>query len=199
MGKEPVSLPVDAVILRILRETQSGYARPIYRTALVKLVYLVDYFYAQHVGRTLTGLDYFWDDHGPNAVSNKIVKRADGLQSPAGPIEIEKGVTPSGNPKYLYRLTREAEPSRLDDLGERIIHDVVMTYGSLNWKAIVKAAKATRPILRAKRGDRLNLIPDAEKQRRLATVRAKLGGREYDTGRPGVTITDLRARYGLSG
>jgi len=195
-ARAPIS-PED-VILRVLQEAQQRGSRPIYRTALVKLVYLVDYIYAQHTGRTLTGFEYVWDDYGPNAVGNKIVKGADRLHSAKGMITIDKGLTPSGNAKYQYHLAREARKSELrDELGERIIKDVIMSYGNLNWAAIVRAAKATPPVMQAKPGDRLDLAPDSDKQRRLARLQAVLAEREYETGRPSVSIRELKARYGL--
>jgi hypothetical protein len=195
-ARAPIS-PED-VILRVLQEAQQRGGRPVYRTALVKLVYLVDYIYAQHTGRTLTGFDYVWDDYGPNALGNKIVKRADKLHSARGVINIDKGLTPSGNPKYQYRLKTEDRQVELDDeLGDRIIKDVIMAYGNLNWAAIVRAAKATPPVMQAKPGDRLDLVPDSDKQRRLARLQAVLAEREYEAGRPSVSIRELKARYGL--
>lgn len=195
-AQAPVS-PED-VIFRVLLEGQNRGGRPIYRTALVKLVYLIDYIYAQHTGRTLTGFDYVWDDYGPNAVGNRIVKAADRLHSAKGIVSIEKGLTPSGNPKYQYHLSVDTTPIELpDELGERIIKDVVMAFGNLNWSDIVRAAKATQPVRKAKPGGRLELAPDSDKQRRLARLQALLAEREYDTGRPGVSIRELKARYGL--
>lgn len=189
----------DDVILRVLQEAQRRGGRPIYRTALVKLVYLVDYIYAQHTGRTLTGFEYVWDDYGPNAAGNKIVKRADNIHSAKGRINIDKGLTPSGNPKYQYCLTTEAGHFELaDELAERIIEDVMMTYGNLNWSDIVKAAKETPPVKRARPGDRLDLVPDADRQRRLASLQALLAERTYEVGLPGVSIRELKARYGLA-
>ena len=191
----PNAAPTD-VILRVLQNAQ----RPVYRTALVKLIYLVDYVYAQHAGRTLTGFDYIWDSHGPNAFGNEIVKQADLLESLDERIEIERGVTPSGGPKFLYRVRPGVEQVRLsDELGELVIHDVVMTYGHLNWALIAKAAKATKPILQAQPGDHLDLTPDSAKQQRFARVQASLGERQRDTGGPGVSLLELKSRYGLSG
>ena len=196
----PVVTPPEAVILRVLQEANERSNRPIYRTALVKLVYLIDYIYAQHTGRTLTGFDYKWDNHGPNAVGNKIVKHADKLEFPQQKIQIDRGLTPSGNLKYMYRLNAEVTQAEIgDELGEQVIRDVIMAYGHLNFAAIVKAAKATSPVLRAKPGDRLDLAPDDNKQRRLARLQALLGEREYDGTRPGASIREMKARYGLPG
>jgi hypothetical protein len=186
------------VILRVLQEAQARGGRQMYRTALVKLVYLVDYIYAEHTGHTLTGFDYIWDDHGPNARGNEIVKQADRLESPQRKIEIDKGVTPSGNPKWSYRVREGIETVSLrDQLGERIVRDVIMTYGNLNWSDIVKASKSTRPVLRAKPGDPLDLTPDTVKQKRLARVTAMFGERDYDTKQRGVPMRELMTKYGL--
>lgn len=188
----------DEVILRVLQEAEARGGRQIYRTALVKLVYLVDYIYAEHTGHTLTGLDYIWDDHGPNARGNEIVKRADRLESPQRKIEIDKGVTPSGNPKWSYRVREGVATLPLkDELGERIVRDVIATHGNLNWSDIVKASKSTRPVLRSKPGDPLDLAPDADKLKRLARLTAMFGQRDYDTKRAGIPLRELKRKYGL--
>lgn len=186
----------DLVILRVLQEAREGHGRPIYRTALVKLVYLVDYVYAQHNGHTLTGLDYVWDDYGPNAAGNQIAIRADRLES-SGAIEIDRGQTPSGNQRYVYRLVGRSDVTLGDDLGKQVIRDIVGTYGSLNWSEIVKAANATRPVVRAKQGERLDLSRDPQVERRLAKVGAALEKRNYEVNGSGASISELKARYGL--
>lgn len=190
---------VEDVILRVLQETSTAGTRPIYRTSLVKLVYLVDYIYAQHEGRTLTGLEYFWDNYGPNAVDNDIVKRADRLKWPKGPVEIEKKPTPSGNPSYLYRLRAGAVTRRLGQLGELVIKDVVRKHGNKNWGEIVKASKETRPVLQGKQGERLDLKPDESTRKRLGDIRAIVRDRVYERGQPSVSLGELKARYGIAG
>ncbi len=198
MNESGTRTTADDVIIRVVQETHDRHGRGVYRTALVKLIYLIDYAYAQHAGRTLTGFEYVWDNHGPDATGNAIVKRADLLQSEREAIQIDKGTTPSGNPKYTYRPSSSGERLALnDDLGERIIQDVIMTFGNLNWAAIVKAAKSTRPILQGKPGVSLNLSPDPVRQQRLAQAQETLGSKEYSSSQPGLRIGEAKARYGL--
>lgn len=194
-----MTTPED-VIFRVIQEAHSRCRKGVYRTALVKLVYLVDYVYAQHTGKTVTGFDYAWDDHGPNAVGNAIVKRADSLKLfPFESIDIETGVTPSGNPKFLYRVRDAGETKKLpDELAERIISDVVGKYARLNWAEIVAAAKQTQPVLRAKQGDRLDLAADPRTARQIEAIGTRLSEKRYDRKRPGVSLSQLKERYGFA-
>ena len=188
----------DSVILRALQAARSSRVGPVYRTALVKLVYLVDYIYAQHShGRTITGFQYVWDDFGPNAVHNAIVKRADVLES-SGQITIQRGATPAGSSKYVYEATANAANDALDDeLAEIILQDVVRAYGGLRWSEIVMAAKETRPFKKAKQGDPLDLTPSQPQAERLARLQAAASDGRYESPGTTVTIDELKSRYGL--
>jgi len=189
----------EDVILGVLQEARKRSHRRLYRTALVKLVYLVDYIYAQHSGgRTLTGLDYIWDSYGPNASHNEIVQHADTLEKPRHDIKIERIVTPAGNPTYLYEVNEGARDEPLDDaLGQAIISDVVAAYGGLNWAQLVRVAKGTRPFHDAKQGQLLNLQPDGQRISRLTKLRDGAVDGRYDSVGTTVTAEELKARYGL--
>ena len=68
-------MTVDHVIQIVLAKVGGGVPA----TKLVKLVYLVDYVYYQHFGKTVTELEYQWDHYGPNAVQHRIVSVAEDL------------------------------------------------------------------------------------------------------------------------
>ena len=180
----------------ILQEAEERSAKRIYRTALVKLVYFVDYFYSQHTGRTLTGFDYFWDNYGPNAKGNRIVKSA---EKPGKRIRILKGQTPSGNPTFEYQADENAPRVSLDDaLGEQIIRDVISQYGSLNWSEIVAASKETIPVRRSTPGDSLDLSPDRRRSKALRRANQVIATTTYERSSRAVKQEDLMARYGLT-
>ena len=76
-------------------------------TKLVKLVYLIDYSYFEHYGETLTGFQYMWDHHGPNALSHAIKAEAE-LLAERGMVRILH------KPNIYDTVTRESAPgSRL--------------------------------------------------------------------------------------
>lgn len=155
------------LILRVLQQAGQTLNREITRMELVKLVYLVDYFYAQHTeGQTLSGLGYIWDNHGPNAVGNAIVKRADWM--PVQPIP--------------------------DELAEALIREVVRAYGPLGWSRLTSFAKKTRPMRGISQGDPLDLTPTQRTNLVLRTIAARFAQGEYDTPGPRASLAELRER-----
>ncbi len=193
----PVPEP-EQVILRVLDEVLIQHGRAIHRTELVKLIYFVDYIYSQHAGRTLTGFSYIWDNYGPNATYNNIVKASDVL-SWQGLVRIQERLTPSGNSKFLYEVGRPGNAVPLGDrLGELVIREVVEKYGNIGWREIVKASKRTRPFKKARPGDELDLSPSPQVDRVLRLVSTRVREGSYEDEGEGVSIEELKARYGLS-
>ena len=188
----------ERVILSILDSVAREHGRPIHRTELVKLVYFVDYIYAQHTGRTLTGFHYVWDNYGPNAAHNDIVKTSDVL-SLRGLVRVQESLTPFGNSKFLYALEDSVQVEPLpDELGQRIMAEVVAKYGNVGWKEIVKASKRTKPFKKARPGDELDLSPSPQVDRVLRLVTTRVRDGSYEDEGEGVSIEELKARYGLS-
>lgn len=135
---------VQTMILRILSEVKRG----LYTIQLVKLIYLVDYFYYCQMGRTATGLSYIWDDYGPNASGSRIIKQA-ALLEESGFIDIQPA--PGGDNARSHRVLQPVA-AKFDPLLEAIVGDVVRKYGSLSVQELVAESKSTPPFDSARPG-----------------------------------------------
>lgn len=159
---------LHTVILAFAQEI----GRPIHKTKLVKLVYLLDNLFYEHVGRTLTGLEYVWDNYGPNAVSNAIVREADNLVNRTR-LHAKDTVSMYGTAARTYRafpLTPSVQDLPLDPTEWEFIGKITKQYGALGVSAIVAASKATTPFQGTTQYQRLEM-----KQREdLAEFRKKL-------------------------
>ena len=129
-------------------------------TKLVKLVYLVDYIHYQHFGETVTGLEYQWDNYGPNAVKHGIISKAEWLAQ-----ENQINYRPannlwSGTAKYFNSIPDSAIPT-LPDTVEMVISDVVNRYGKLSVRDITAASKKTGPFKKASQYDMLTMEQSA--------------------------------------
>jgi hypothetical protein len=132
----------EAVLQGLLYTLSNG----VYRTKLVKLVYLLDETNYRLRGRTMTGFGYEWSHYGPNAVGNAIVSTLDGLVK-AGTITMENEATPNGT-AYRYQIAPSFDPTKLslsaDEWAE--IRSVNYRYGKMNRDKIVQESKATAPM-----------------------------------------------------
>ena len=191
----------ERVILRVLQEAGQSLNRPITRTELVKLVYLVDYFYAQHTeGQTLSGLRYFWDNHGPNAIGNEIVKRADVMELMEGTIQSYEAVTSMGNSKFLYQAKDDSAVQPIDaGLAESVISEVVRSCGPLGWKGLTALSKRTRPMRGISQGDWLDLTPDPRNRQVFEIIRARIEQGAYDNLSSGMTLAELEGDHASAG
>src|SRR4030043_1770041 len=77
--------------------------RPLYRTEIVKFVYMIDEMYYRHFGETITGIKYKWDNYGPNSEDDLIVKIADELVN-SGIVHMSTEPNQYGGTSYLYKL-----------------------------------------------------------------------------------------------
>ena len=187
----------QSVILRVLQYVRDRVGRPIHRTQLVKLIYLVDYMYARHTGRTLTGFMYMWDKYGPNAVGHAIAAEAGKLVN-CGLLNMKVELTEYGDYVFRYVLAGEVEETPpLDDLGEAIVEHVVDTYGHMSVQRLTAASKRTPPFREARQGEVLNLRADPRKARILELVAKRAAEGYYEDTGEGVPIEELKARYGL--
>ena len=159
---------LQAVVLAFARMI----GRPIHKTKLVKLVYLLDNHFYEHTGRTLTGLEYVWDNHGPNAISNAIVMEADDLVNEAL-LHARDYVSMYGTSARTYGAyapTPQASELPLEPTEREFIAFATDEYGSLGVSAIVAAAKSTTPFRNATQYQRLELIQREE----VARLRRRL-------------------------
>jgi len=159
----------DATIVAILE----AHGAPVHRTKLVKLVYLIDELYHEHFGRTITGLSYMWDDFGPNAIGNAIVKEADRLAI-KGILHIEPYPNYYGETSYLYNLERldTGLAEKLPEAERYVIRDVVAHYAKKSVRDIVRASKQTESFKDAQKYSVLKLKKSAEYEKLMQDVKS---------------------------
>ncbi len=140
----------------------------VHRTKLVKLVYLTDLRFHELTGQTLTGLRYMWDNYGPNAVSNAIVKEADRLVS-KGVLRMSAQQSAYGTGSFRYWTSPEEAEQALNDLGpgeRQVVRDIAREFGKQSVKGIVAASKQTAPFSNAEQYDVLEMEYDEAATRR---------------------------------
>ena len=195
----PNNLSKEAALILGLLSQLPGWTG---RTKFVKLVYLVDNMHAEHLGASITGFRYHWDNYGPNAVGNGIVATLESL-SEHGLVRQFEGSTPQyGSKVFNYRVSPEVNPSGLplsaDDW--MFIRAVIKKHGRENRDRVVRAAKATLPMKGATQYDSLTLQSKPEIQERgrrilsnaklMAQVDESLQSRE-----PDISLEELKASY----
>lgn len=189
-----------AAILTVLGEIKE----PIHRTKLVKLIYMADNLYYEHFGKTITGFAYMWDDHGPNAVSNAVVKETDRLLD-ADFVCMKEGTSMYGSPNYLYSLGhKKAEiGGLLSPLEVEVLRDTVARYGGYSVSSIVSASKKTKPfkdaqqyhVLKMKRSQAYVELIEAIKNdpQSMVAIKEALGAGEKAEG---VWLKEAKQKYG---
>ena len=130
------------VILRVLDRV----GKSVNSTRLVKLVYLVDYTFFQHFGRTLTGFRYEWSHHGPNAVGHAIISEADKLAR-RGLVQSTQSPNIYGGTTFEYRIISEVPA--LPPEAELVIDDITKQFGGFNTTKITALSKKTTPFVNA--------------------------------------------------
>ena len=128
------------LILRILERVNKSLVS----TALVKLVYLSDYLYFQNFGRTITGYQYMWDHHGPNAVGHAIVTEARSLVGDSC-VRMRESVNMYGSLTISFRAAKPPISVTLEPAMEMTVESIVSQYASLSLKRLVDATKQTKP------------------------------------------------------
>ncbi len=191
-----------AVISMVLE----GMGTPVHRTKLVKLIYLADTIFYEHFGRTITGLGYMWDDFGPNAISNAIVKEADKLvQQDYACMRV--GISIYGSENYMYNSgpkKLKISEKLLNQIERQVIRDTVERYRQSSIKQIVAASKRTEPFKAARQYEVLKMNQSSEY---LCLVEAIEGDTELmaeiqGATRPGaesegMRLQEVKQKYGL--
>lgn len=133
-----------------------------YRTKLVKMTYLIDEAYYRLHGKTITGLTYIWDNYGPNAESNEIVRVLDRLAY-EGSVTKSVGRTPTGNPTYSYKVADDFSAGSLPLTESEWIEIQAATrrYKRMNVKSITTESKKTDAFRRAEKLGVLRFSRDA--------------------------------------
>jgi len=153
MGKEE---KLKAVIFYIVRRLPYNTTR----TKLVKLLYLIDLYYAKSKKRSLTGLTYRSYYFGP--YSGQIINAINKLKG----YEIEEysNISLDGREYYLYRPgmnPRWEAPPTLKYEEERAIDKVISEHGNKSLDEILKYVYNTAPYKNCKKGRPIVFNPHA--------------------------------------
>ena len=139
----------EAIILGLLWAID----KPVVRTKLVKMIYLLDNSRYEQLEHTMTGFQYHWDRFGPNAVGNAITHTLADLGG-KGVVCMTQKMTPYENFAYSYRAIEvEAQKLPLADSDWVSIRGIVNQYGSMRREQVVSESKKTLPVQSAKQGD----------------------------------------------
>lgn len=126
---------------------------PLYRTSLVKLLYLVDLHARWWNSRPVTNLDYWFWDHGP--FDRDFFKHEEHLE---GIVDIHVVDLPEAR-GFKYHLKSPTAPEALmavDDADERIIEFVCDRFGDLaklSAKGVAELTYKTPPMEKALKND----------------------------------------------
>ncbi len=134
----------------------------VFRTDLINLMYLMDEANCRFRGETVTGLSYWLDFCGPNAVDDGIVRLLEELVD-IGLVTMTIHSTPQGGEAYGYEINSRLDPSHLPLSGDDWIEiqTAVHNYGDMTTVQIVKASRSTAPMQSASHQfERLNLQQD---------------------------------------
>ncbi len=191
----------EAVILGLLRQLK----RDTGRTKLVKLVYLVDNLRAEHLGDQLSDFSYRWDNYGPNAAGNGIVRSLASLES-QGKVRMAQRALPNGNATYQYCVAKgfDSADLPLDADDWQFINAIVKRYGRESTPNVVRASKETLPMRGAERGAALELRQNPEIRDRVKQALSTPGLFErideslayFAAGGKGISLEEARAKYG---
>lgn len=191
-----------AAILTVLEEMGT----PVHRTKLVKLIYLAENIFYEHFGRTITGLVYMWDDHGPNAISNAIVKEAEKLVQQDFAC-MKTGTSIYGTENYMYsfgpKKTNMAE-HLLEPIERQVLLDTVKRYRNYTITQIIAASKRTNPFKKAhqyevlqmdKSSEYISLVETLKKDAQFMAAIAE--GTKAGAEAEGLRLEEVRQKYGL--
>lgn len=133
----------DAVLLGVLCELN----KEVLRTKFVKLIYLLDNFYFEQLGETLTDFTYHWDHYGPNTVGNAITESLAELSKRGLVRDIQK-LTPYENYANYYKCADSVDVGdiSLDSKDWSFISSIVKRFGHMSREEIVRESKKTAPM-----------------------------------------------------
>ncbi len=177
-------------VQNLIRRILADLDHPVYKTSLVKLTYLVDYFHIRQTGRSVTDIRWVWDNFGPNGSRNEIVKEADALVA-AG--DIESNSAPEGDTARFYRSRNDSQVTYSPIL-EAIIGEVLTNYAPLSVEELKQESKRTLPFQNSRPGRQLILT---QMERAIPPVTAEDWSKHQQERLlgEGKTVGELRAKY----
>lgn len=191
-----------ATILTILQEARLA----IHRTRLVKLVYLADNLFYEHFGRTITGLQYMWDDFGPNAISNAVVREADRLVRDDY-VCMKVGTSIYGSENYMYSLgakKTDIPEKLLEPLERQVLRDTVRSHRRHSLSQVVAASKRTKPFKDVAQYGVLEMEQSSEYAELVKAVQQNsefmagvAEGTKADAEAEGLPLQEVKRKYGI--
>jgi hypothetical protein len=150
---------LQATIIAVLDQLE----RPLYRTEIVKFVYMIDEMHYRHFGKTITGLQYKWDNFGPNAREDAIVNEA-GEMVNSGIIHMSQEPNSHGGTSFIYKLEKRDEGTLggLTDIEKYVINDITCHYKNCTLNQLIDASKKTESFKGTKKGSPIELKRSTE-------------------------------------
>jgi hypothetical protein len=105
---------------------------------------MIDEMHFRHFGKTVTGLNYMWDNFGPNSIGDAIVNEASELGN-LGIINIWMEPNSHGSHSYKYKLNKQDETltGTLSDVEKYVIRDITCHYKNYTLDELIDASKQT--------------------------------------------------------
>lgn len=181
----------DQVILLIL----AGVGKPVPSAKLINLVYLVDYLYFQHYGRSLTGFLYQWGHVGPDAVGSAIIGEAYELAEKDW-VKITCHPNIHGGTTTNFQLRPETEIPALSAEAEMVVGNIVQQYGGLSVSAIAELTQRTASFQAAPKYGLLTMRQSAPAGQ---TTEEDWEAYQQDLKQNGtLSLEEVKRRYGLA-
>jgi|SRR3990172_869925 len=180
---------------RVIAHVLATVGGRVHTTKLVKLVYLVDYVYAQNFGQTATGFKYHWDHYGPNAVGHAVIRETEDLVN-RGVVSCYQHISMYGTLAMMFKI---ADPERLPPLEpakSAVVRDILAQFGHMGIRDITAASKRTAPFKNAKQYDVLDLD---ETKNALYTSREDFAAYQGELKKhPPISLEEVHAELGIS-
>lgn len=143
-----------STIIETLRKTENGLSR----IQLVKLCFLADYFAAEKLGRTITGVCYSIYYYGP--YSPEIIDTAREMEEEGYLVRHTKISRTTGELYYIYCLNEShtQDTCNLEEKEKAIISDIVKKYGSIPIKELLDTVYSLSAVKNARLGEEIPLL-----------------------------------------
>lgn len=154
----------------------SLFERPLYRTEIVKFIYMIDEMYFRHFGNTITGMNYKWDKFGPNSVDDGIVNEAEKLVT-LGIVHMSSEPNQYGTTSYLYKLERPVDEhlGSLSDGEKYVIRDITFHYQKYTLQQLINTSKQTASFKGVEQGSIIELKKSKKYQEIVGALEADEG------------------------
>ncbi|GBC85210.1 hypothetical protein HRbin11_01656 [bacterium HR11] len=150
---------LEYMVIYIIRGLKKMSHQRVGRTRLMKILYLADWLATQRLGRSLTGVKYYFYFYGP--YSDRIMNAIESLIQ-RGIMEDSPDLTQFGV-AHDYRLTEKAHElnieGQLSNDERELLDRVLEKFGRLSLPQLLDVVYATAPMKRAVPGEAIRLDP----------------------------------------